>query len=148
MLALRCGPRLLGLLPLPRSLPLRLPTARACSGGGGAGNPSSSAGNPLVYLDVGADGQPLGRVVLEVRPWDWAALDWAWGTLLESPEPWPGAMPGFLDGLASHSRARGLSFPFSKKGHWIGFFRYSFGTLEYWGGEGTCRGESSRSHGG
>uniref|UniRef100_A0A8C6Z1V0 Peptidyl-prolyl cis-trans isomerase n=1 Tax=Nothoprocta perdicaria TaxID=30464 RepID=A0A8C6Z1V0_NOTPE len=27
---------------------------------------SSSSSNPLVYLDVGADGQPLGRVVLEV----------------------------------------------------------------------------------
>uniref|UniRef100_A0A8C4N869 Peptidyl-prolyl cis-trans isomerase n=1 Tax=Equus asinus asinus TaxID=83772 RepID=A0A8C4N869_EQUAS len=69
MLALRCGPRLLGLLPVPRSAPLRLPAARACSGGGSARNPSSSSRNPLVYLDVGADGQPLGRVVLEVRPW-------------------------------------------------------------------------------
>lgn len=67
MLALRCGSRLLGLLPVPRSWPLRLSAARACSGGG-ASDASSSAGNPLVYLDVGADGQPLGRVVLEVRP--------------------------------------------------------------------------------
>ena len=71
MLAVRCGSRLLGLLPVPRSLPLR-PAARTCSGG--PRNPSSSAGNPLVYLDVGADGQPLGRVVLEVRPLDWTAL--------------------------------------------------------------------------
>lgn len=70
MLALRCGSRLLGLPPVPRSVPLRLPAARTCSGGGGARDPSSSAGNPLVYLDVGADGQPLGRVVLEVRPRD------------------------------------------------------------------------------
>ncbi|XP_036869220.1 peptidyl-prolyl cis-trans isomerase F, mitochondrial isoform X1 [Manis javanica] len=66
MLALRCGPRLLGLLPVPRSAPRRLPAARACSGGG-TRNPSSSSGNPLVYLDVGADGQPLGRVVLELK---------------------------------------------------------------------------------
>lgn len=76
MLALRCGPRLLGLLPVPRSLPLRFPAARACSGSS-ARDPSSSAGNPLVYLDVGADGQPLGRVVLEVRPLDFTALNWA-----------------------------------------------------------------------
>uniref|UniRef100_A0A3Q2HBQ9 Peptidyl-prolyl cis-trans isomerase n=1 Tax=Equus caballus TaxID=9796 RepID=A0A3Q2HBQ9_HORSE len=67
MLALRCRPRLLGLLPVPRSAPLRLPAARACSGGGSARNPSSSSRNPLVYLDVGADGQPLGRVVLELN---------------------------------------------------------------------------------
>ncbi|XP_030796685.1 peptidyl-prolyl cis-trans isomerase F, mitochondrial isoform X3 [Rhinopithecus roxellana] len=66
MLALRCGPRWLGLLSVPRSVPLRLPAARACSKG--AGDPSSSSsGNPLVYLDVGADGQPLGRVVLELK---------------------------------------------------------------------------------
>lgn len=76
MLALRCCPRLLGLLPVPRSLPLRFPAARACSGSS-ARDPSSSAGNPLVYLDVGADGQPLGRVVLEVRPLDCTALNWA-----------------------------------------------------------------------
>lgn len=65
MLALRCGSRLLGLRPVARSSPLRLPAARTCSGGG-ARDPSAAAGNPLVYLDVGADGQPLGRVVLEV----------------------------------------------------------------------------------
>lgn len=68
MLALRCGPRWLGLLSVPRSVPLRLPAARACSKGAGDPSSSSSSGNPLVYLDVGADGQPLGRVVLEVRP--------------------------------------------------------------------------------
>ncbi|XP_057164696.1 peptidyl-prolyl cis-trans isomerase F, mitochondrial isoform X2 [Ursus arctos] len=70
MLALRCGPRLLGLLPVPRSAPLRLPALRACSssgGGGGSRDASSSSRNPLVYLDVGADGQPLGRVVLELK---------------------------------------------------------------------------------
>ncbi|NWI12698.1 PPIF isomerase, partial [Crypturellus soui] len=33
--------------------------ARLCSG--------SSSKNPLVYLDVDADGQPLGRVVLELK---------------------------------------------------------------------------------
>uniref|UniRef100_A0A452DKH3 Peptidyl-prolyl cis-trans isomerase n=1 Tax=Capra hircus TaxID=9925 RepID=A0A452DKH3_CAPHI len=70
MLALRCGPRLLGLLSSPRSAHLRLPAVRACSSGSGSRGPSSSSGNPLVYLDVGADGQPLGRVVLEVRPPD------------------------------------------------------------------------------
>lgn len=83
MLALRCGPRLLGLLPVPRSAPLRLPALRACSsssGGGGSRDASSSSRNPLVYLDVGADGQPLGRVVLEVSVLHRAAPDWAWGT--------------------------------------------------------------------
>ncbi|KAM6443274.1 peptidyl-prolyl cis-trans isomerase F, mitochondrial [Liasis olivaceus] len=34
---------------------------RACSGGPGA------AANPLVFLEVGADNQPLGRVVLELK---------------------------------------------------------------------------------
>ncbi|XP_068837973.1 peptidyl-prolyl cis-trans isomerase F, mitochondrial [Capricornis sumatraensis] len=67
MLALRCGPRLLGLLSSPRSAHLRLPAVRACSSGSGSRGPSSSSGNPLVYLDVGADGQPLGRVVLELK---------------------------------------------------------------------------------
>lgn len=66
MLALRCGPRLLGLLSGPRSAPLLLSATRTCSDGGARGA-NSSSGNPLVYLDVGADGQPLGRVVLEVR---------------------------------------------------------------------------------
>lgn len=83
MLALRCGPRLLGLLPVPRSAPLRLPALRACSsssGGGGSRDSSSASRNPLVYLDVGADGQPLGRVVLEVSALHPAAPDWAWGT--------------------------------------------------------------------
>ncbi|XP_067566480.1 peptidyl-prolyl cis-trans isomerase F, mitochondrial isoform X1 [Pseudorca crassidens] len=65
MLALRCGPRLLGPLSGPRSAHLRLPAARACSSG--SRDPSSSSRNPLVYLDVGADGQPLGRVVLELK---------------------------------------------------------------------------------
>ncbi|XP_021115347.1 peptidyl-prolyl cis-trans isomerase F, mitochondrial isoform X2 [Heterocephalus glaber] len=66
MLALRCGPRLLGLLSGARSVPLRLSAARACSGGD-TRDPTPSSGNPLVYLDVGADGQPLGRVVLELK---------------------------------------------------------------------------------
>ncbi|XP_054937196.1 peptidyl-prolyl cis-trans isomerase F, mitochondrial [Physeter macrocephalus] len=65
MLALHCGPRLLGPLSGPRSAHLRLLAARACSSG--SRDPSSSSRNPLVYLDVGADGQPLGRVVLELK---------------------------------------------------------------------------------
>ena len=81
MQALRCGPRLLDQLSGPRSAHLRLPAARACSSG--SRDPSSSSRNPLVYLDVGADGQPLGRVVLEVRPPDRTVLDWAWGTVPE-----------------------------------------------------------------
>ncbi|EAW54646.1 peptidylprolyl isomerase F [Homo sapiens] len=67
MLALRCGSRWLGLLSVPRSVPLRLPAARACSKGSGDPSSSSSSGNPLVYLDVDANGKPLGRVVLELK---------------------------------------------------------------------------------
>ncbi|KAM4852103.1 peptidyl-prolyl cis-trans isomerase F, mitochondrial [Thomomys bottae] len=69
MLALRCGSRLLGLRPLSRpcSVPLRFPAARAYSSAGAGDSASTSARNPLVYLDVGADGQPLGRVVLELK---------------------------------------------------------------------------------
>lgn len=97
MLALRCGPRLLGLLSSPRSAHLRLPAVRACSSGSGSRGPSSSSGNPLVYLDVGADGQPLGRVVLEVRPPDRTALDWEWGMVPE--EPWtPGRRCAWFTG--------------------------------------------------
>ncbi|XP_028609914.1 peptidyl-prolyl cis-trans isomerase F, mitochondrial [Grammomys surdaster] len=66
MLALRCSPRLLGLLSGPRCAPLLLSATRTCSDGGARGANSSSR-NPLVYLDVGADGQPLGRVVLELK---------------------------------------------------------------------------------
>ncbi|KAH0514863.1 Peptidyl-prolyl cis-trans isomerase F, mitochondrial [Microtus ochrogaster] len=64
MLALRCGPRLIGLLSGQRSATLLLSATRAYSDSG-ARDPNSSSRNPLVYLDVGADGQPLGRVVLE-----------------------------------------------------------------------------------
>lgn len=67
MQPLRCGSRLLGLLAAPRSAPLGVPAVRACSGRGTPDSDSATR-NPLVYLDVGADGQPLGRVVLEVRP--------------------------------------------------------------------------------
>ncbi|XP_004624140.1 peptidyl-prolyl cis-trans isomerase F, mitochondrial [Octodon degus] len=67
MLAFRCGPRLLGHFSGARSAPLRLSAARACSGGDSRTPISSSSGNPLVYLDVGADGRPLGRVVLELK---------------------------------------------------------------------------------
>ncbi|XP_057626107.1 peptidyl-prolyl cis-trans isomerase F, mitochondrial [Chionomys nivalis] len=66
MLALRCGPRLVGLLSGQRSATLLLSATRACSDSG-ARDPNSSSRNPLVYLDVGADGQPLGRVVLELK---------------------------------------------------------------------------------
>lgn len=67
MLPLRYGSRLLGLLAAPRSAPWGVPAVRACSGRGTPDSDSATR-NPLVYLDVGADGQPLGRVVLEVRP--------------------------------------------------------------------------------
>lgn len=78
MLALRCGPRLLGLLSGPRAAPLLLSATRACSDSGARdSNSSSSSRNPLVYLDVGADGQPLGRVVLEVGTLDPTGPAWA-----------------------------------------------------------------------
>lgn len=79
MLALRRGPRLLGLLPARCAAPPG-PAARAYSSDGARDSSSSAPGNPLVYLDVGADGQPLGRVVLEVRPLDPTGPAWAWGT--------------------------------------------------------------------
>jgi hypothetical protein len=91
MLALRCGPRLLGLLPSPRSAPLRLSAARACSSSGASDASSSSPRNPLVYLDVGADGQPLGRVVLEVRTLDPICMAWEWGTVWGQPWTLAGA---------------------------------------------------------
>lgn len=97
MLALRCGPRLLGLLSGPRSAPLLLSTTRTCSDGGARGANSSSQ-NPLVYLDVGADGQPLGRVVLEVRLGRRENLDF----------------PGPVLCLA-HRMTLGLSFPLSEE---------------------------------
>lgn len=62
MLALSAARRLLrppgDLLPPPGLARMWAAGARGCSG---AGPP-----NPVVYLDVGADNQPLGRVVLEV----------------------------------------------------------------------------------
>ncbi|KAK4821556.1 hypothetical protein QYF61_022216 [Mycteria americana] len=64
MLALSAARRLLrapgDLLPPPGLAYMWAAGARGCSGAG-AGPP-----NPVVYLDVGADNQPLGRVVLEV----------------------------------------------------------------------------------
>ena len=141
MLALRCGPRLLGLLRVPRSAPLRLPAARACSG---VGDPSPSSRNPLVYLDVGADGEPLGRVVLEVRAPGRAAPDWASGMVPESAGLPPGSVPDSLGDLAPYTRALGLSFPIPRKAHQIGLFRSPLGGGS---GGGTCGGESSRSGG-
>ncbi|NXT83335.1 PPIF isomerase, partial [Zapornia atra] len=49
------------LLPPPGLALMWAAGARGCSGAG-AGLP-----NPVVYLDVGADNQPLGRVVLELK---------------------------------------------------------------------------------
>ncbi|KAL7990277.1 hypothetical protein Chor_013707 [Crotalus horridus] len=53
MLALRSAGRL---SPLLRGSPA---ASRACSSGAGR--------NPLVFLEVGADNQPLGRLVLELK---------------------------------------------------------------------------------
>ncbi|XP_039236942.1 peptidyl-prolyl cis-trans isomerase F, mitochondrial [Pipra filicauda] len=65
MLALSAARRLLrppgDLLPPPGLACMWAAGARGCSGAG-AGPP-----NPVVYLDVGADNQPLGRVVLELK---------------------------------------------------------------------------------
>jgi hypothetical protein len=44
-----------------------------------------------VYLDVGADGQPLGRVVLEVRTLDPICMAWEWGTVWGQPWTLAGA---------------------------------------------------------
>ncbi|NXI41159.1 PPIF isomerase, partial [Galbula dea] len=56
---LRPPGELLLLLPPPGFACMRAAGARGCSAAG--------APNPVVYLDVGADNQPLGRVVLELK---------------------------------------------------------------------------------
>ncbi|KAM6130246.1 peptidyl-prolyl cis-trans isomerase F, mitochondrial [Phoenicopterus ruber ruber] len=65
MLALSAARRLLrppgDLLPPPGLACMWATGARGCSAAG------SSSPNPVVYLDVGADNQPLGRVVLELK---------------------------------------------------------------------------------
>ncbi|KAF7247169.1 Peptidyl-prolyl cis-trans isomerase F, mitochondrial [Varanus komodoensis] len=67
MLALSAGRRLLRPLPLlvPRPAAAERAGLRACSGPRRGAD--DDADNPLVYLDVGADNQPLGRVVLELK---------------------------------------------------------------------------------
>ncbi|XP_074152817.1 peptidyl-prolyl cis-trans isomerase F, mitochondrial [Sminthopsis crassicaudata] len=71
MQTLRCGPRLLtlGLAPqrisaAPTLARLRGARSSASSSDSGAAGPAK---NPLVYLDVVAGEQPLGRVVLELK---------------------------------------------------------------------------------
>ncbi|XP_026534162.1 peptidyl-prolyl cis-trans isomerase F, mitochondrial [Notechis scutatus] len=80
MLALRSASRLPLLLAQPqprgrlaaagRELLLGSPAAvsesRACNSSSSGGSPRASP-NPLVFLEVGADNQPLGRVVLELK---------------------------------------------------------------------------------
>lgn len=141
MLALRCGPRLLGLLRVPRSAPLRLPAARACSG---AGDPSPSSRNPLVYLDVGADGEPLGRVVLEVRAPGRAAPDWASGMVPESAGLRPVSVPDSLGDLAPYTRLwASVSPSLARRIRLVSSGLPSEAEV----GGGTCGGESSRSGG-
>ncbi|KAM3666800.1 peptidyl-prolyl cis-trans isomerase F, mitochondrial [Ammospiza nelsoni] len=65
MLALSAARRLLrppgDLLPPPGLACMWAAGTRGCSGAG------AGSANPVVYLDVGADNQPLGRVVLELK---------------------------------------------------------------------------------
>lgn len=62
---LSCSSRVLlrGLRPGAGSLT----SLRTCSSSGGADGRGPGKGNPLVYMDVVADSQPLGRIVLELK---------------------------------------------------------------------------------
>ncbi|XP_044521739.1 peptidyl-prolyl cis-trans isomerase F, mitochondrial [Gracilinanus agilis] len=70
MLALRCGPRLLTLGLVPQRISSAPKLVRAGARSSASSSDSAAGGaakNPLVYLDVGAEEEPLGRVVLELK---------------------------------------------------------------------------------
>lgn len=146
MLALRCGP--------PPARPAVQPALSAPAPPRGPRlqqrqrprGPSSSSGNPLVYLDVGADGQPLGRVVLEVRPPDRTALDWAWGMVPEEPDSRPElCLVHWVTLLPAPGLWASVS-PSLKKDHRTGSPGLPFWIFDQWRREeGACGGESSRS---
>ncbi|XP_001368962.1 peptidyl-prolyl cis-trans isomerase F, mitochondrial isoform X1 [Monodelphis domestica] len=70
MLALRCGPRLLTLGLVPQRISSAPKLVRAGARSSASSSDSAAGGavkNPLVYLDVRAEEEPLGRVVLELK---------------------------------------------------------------------------------